>query len=183
MKYEEVRNLLTLLRTNYPQSFAYYNEESGKMLLDIWYQGLKGLNAATVNRAVTNIIMNDSGSFAPTIGQVRKKILEEHTNGSEEEALAAWKRVKDWLRLMNHDFSDADRYKALPETIRMIYSLADLRTMGEVNTTSYNDMYERPRFLKAYKQLKETQEIRIMDNGQLAELVASTSLKEISHDD
>lgn len=171
MKYEEVRNVLTLLRANYPQSFAYYNEESGKMLLDIWYEGLKGLDGATVKKAVSDIIMNDSGAFAPTIGQVRKKILSQNTNGSEEEALAAWQLVKKWMRNMNHDYSDAERYRELPETVRFIYSLADLRIMGEQNTVTYNDNYERPRFLKAYKQLKETTELRIMDNGQLQKLV------------
>ena len=171
MKYEEVRNILTLLRANYPQSFAYYNEESGKMLLDIWYEGLKGLDSATVNKAVSDIIMNDSGAFAPTIGQVRKKILSQNTNGSEEEALAAWQLVKKWMRNMNHDYSDAERYRELPETIRFIYSLADLRIMGEQNTVTYNDNYERPRFLKAYKQLKETTELRIMDSGKLPQLV------------
>lgn len=171
MKYEEVRNILTLLRANYPQSFAYYNEESGKMLLDIWYEGLKGLDGATVKKAVSDIIMNDSGAFAPTIGQVRKKILSQNTNGSEEEAVAAWQLVKKWMRNMNHDYSDAERYRELPETIRFIYSLADLRVMGEQNSVSYNDNYERPRFLKAYKQLKETTELRIMDSGKLPQLV------------
>lgn len=171
MKYEEVRNILTLLRANYPQSFAYYNEESGKMLLDIWYEGLKGLDGETVRKAVTDIIMNDSGAFAPTIGQVRKKILSQNTNGSDEEALAAWQMVKKWMRNMNHDYTDAETYNQLPETIRFIYSLADLRVMGEQNSVSYNDNYERPRFLKAYKQLKETTELRIMDSGKLPQLV------------
>lgn len=171
MKYEEVRNILTLLRANYPQSFAYYNEESGKMLLDIWYEGLKGLDGETVRKAVTDMIMNDAGAFAPTIGQVRKKILSQNTNGSDEEALAAWQMVKKWMRNMNHDYTDAETYNQLPETIRFIYSLADLRVMGEQNSVSYNDNYERPRFLKAYKQLKETTELRIMDSGKLPQLV------------
>lgn len=171
MKYEDVRNILTLLRTNYPQSFGYYTEESGKMLLDIWHEGLKGFEGKTVQKAVMDIIMNDAGAFAPTIGQVRKKILSQNTNGSEEEALAAWQMVKKWMRNMNHDHTDAETYNQLPETIRFIYSLADLRTMGEQNTVSYNDNYERPRFLKAYKQLKETTELRIMESGQLPKLV------------
>lgn len=171
MKYDEVRNILTMLRANYPQSFAYYNYESSKMLLDIWYEGLKGLDGETVRKAVTDMIMNDAGAFAPTIGQVRKKILSQNTNGSDEEALAAWQMVKKWMRNMNHDYTDAETYNQLPETIRFIYSLADLRVMGEQNSVSFNDNYERPRFLKAYKQLKETTELRIMDSGKLPQLV------------
>lgn len=171
MKYEEVRNILTMLRANYPQSFAYYNYESSKMLLDIWYEGLKGLDSATVKKAVTDMIMNDTGAFAPTIGQVRKKILQMHTNDSDAEALEAWQMVKKWMRNMNHDYTDAETYNQLPETIRFIYSLADLRVMGEQNSVSFNDNYERPRFLKAYKQLKETTELRIMDSGKLPQLV------------
>ena len=181
MKYEDVRDLLTALKTNYPQSFIYYNESSGQMLLDIWYQGLKDFPKETVTKAVADIMLNDPREYAPNVAQVRKKILEVHTNNSDAEALEAWQIVKKWLRQMNHDYSDGERYKQLPEPIRYIYSLPDLRVMGEINTVAYNDNYEKPRFLKAYKNLKEDQEKRIMDAGGLPLLVKQAETKKIEH--
>lgn len=181
MKYEEVRNILTLLRANYPQSFAYYTDESSKMLLDIWYEGLKGLDSATVKKAVTDIILNDTREYAPNVAQIRKKILESHTNNSDAEALDAWRKVKDFMRLSNHDSSDAEAYHALPETVQFIYTMRDLQSMA-MNRSSDNDTYEKPRFLKMYRQLKETAELRIMEAGGLPQLVSESAGGLITHE-
>lgn len=182
MKYEDVRDLLTALKTNYPQSFIYYDESSGQMLLDIWYQGLKDFPKPVVTKAVADIMLNDPREYAPNVAQVRKKILQMHTNDSDAEALEAWQTVKKWLRNMNHDASDGERYMQLPETIRFIYKLPDLRIMGEINRPEYNDNYEKPRFLKLYKQLKETEELRIMDGGELPLLVQQAGTAMISNE-
>lgn len=183
MEREEVRQLLTLLKTNYPQSFNMHTKESGTLLLDIWEEGLKDLPANIVLKAVKTMMLNDNREFAPNIGQVRSAIFDLYGKKSEEEALEAWQEVKSFMRGMNWDSSDQERYKKLPENIRHVYSFYEINEMAQ-RKASDNDTYEKPRFMKMFKDMAEARNQKLLAAGKLPEMISagpSANTKKIGH--
>lgn len=176
MNRDETRNVLTFLKTNYPQSFRLYTEESSQLLLDIWAEGLKEFPAALVQKAVMGIVMNDSREFAPNIGQVRLACLGELAPDQGQAALDAWQAVKKFIRNIGHDAQDFEDYARLPEPIRAIYSVSDLRSMA-MNKSEDNDTYEKPRFIKAYTETKKAELIKEIEGGKYKMIEAQTKGK------
>lgn len=74
MTYEETRQILTVLRTAYPQSFLHWSKEQGEAFLSLWSKGLQDEDLLDVMVAVWHFIQDTDREFAPTIGMVRKYI-------------------------------------------------------------------------------------------------------------
>ena len=76
MTYEETRQILTVLRTAYPQSFLRWNKEQGEAFLELWSKGLAEEKQMYVLAAVWHFITDTDREFAPTLGMVRSYINE-----------------------------------------------------------------------------------------------------------
>ena len=76
MEKEQVRKLLTILRTNYPQTFKGWDNEQQQLYMGIWYNGLKNDDYGLALKAIESFIYGDPREFAPNIGQVKDKMFE-----------------------------------------------------------------------------------------------------------
>lgn len=74
MTYEETRQILTVLRTAYPQSFLHWTKDQGEAFLNLWTKGLQDDDALDVMSAVWHFIHETDREFAPTIGMIRAYI-------------------------------------------------------------------------------------------------------------
>jgi len=74
MTYEETRQILTVLRTAYPQSFLRWNKEQGEAFLELWSKALQEDDALDVMVAVWHFIYDTDREFAPTVGMIRAYI-------------------------------------------------------------------------------------------------------------
>ena len=167
MEKEQVRKLLTVLRINYPQSFKDYDRETSAMLLELWYGAFKNDDSDLVTKAVQSIVYNDAREFAPNIGQVKNKMLEIAMPTSPDEADNAWDEVRKVLKALPSDNPrDCEEYiKKLPENISRIYSADELVDMAFRRTTAELIQYEKPRFLKVYKEIQEHHRDKILIEG------------------
>lgn len=74
MTYEETRQILSVLKTAYPQSFLHWTKEQGEAFLSLWSKGLQDDDLLDVMVAVLHFIQDSDREFAPTIGMIRKYI-------------------------------------------------------------------------------------------------------------
>ena len=74
MTTEETKNLLTVLKTNYPNSFKISLQDS-KQMVALWAEAFKNENVQDVITAVKKIIYEDTREFAPNIAQVKSRIV------------------------------------------------------------------------------------------------------------
>lgn len=166
MNYEETRNILTILKVNYPQSFRGYTAETGKAFLDLWAEAFAHEPVELVVKAVKSIIYTDPREFAPNIAQVKLK-MGEIVNGDVATPEEAWNRViKAARKALPGDYETQKAlWDTLPPLAQKIYDPADLATLG-MRSTQDNDNYSRPAFLKQYREMLRKQiEQGIMDNA------------------
>ena len=76
MTREEVRNLLKVLKVNYPATYKGWDAEQSNLYLDLWTEALKDEQARVVISVVKSIIYGEKREFAPNIGYVKNKIYD-----------------------------------------------------------------------------------------------------------
>lgn len=183
MEREEIRQILTVLRTAYPQSFTNYNKESATMLMDLWYQIFKNTPSSLVVTAVYNIIAHDNREFAPNPGQVNNRIKDLITDTPESAAEKAWKQVKGAIRSIykyeGYNPADADHNRAvygnLPDLLRLIYTMSDIYRMADIPSKDL-ESYEKPRFLKAYNAMREAEVSTAMQTGNFGAIASKEKM-------
>lgn len=74
MTYEETRQILSILKTAYPQSFLRWSKDQGEAFLSIWSKALQDDDALDVMVAVWHYIYETDREFAPTVGMIRSYI-------------------------------------------------------------------------------------------------------------
>lgn len=183
MEREEVRQILTVLRTAYPQSFTNYTKESATMLMDLWYEIFRNTPTALVTYAVKNIIAHDNRDFAPNPGQVNNRIKELITDTPESAAEIAWKQVKGAIRSIyvyeGYNPADADHnravYGSLPDILRLLYTMSDIYRMASMSAKDL-ESFEKPRFLKAYNAMRDTAVKTAMSTGDFGAIASKEKM-------
>ena len=74
MTYEETRQILSILKTAYPQSFLRWSKDQGEAFLSLWSKALQEDDALDVMVAVWHFIYETDREFAPTVGMIRSYI-------------------------------------------------------------------------------------------------------------
>lgn len=74
MTKDETRQILSILRTAYPQSFLRWSKDQGEAFLSLWSKALQEDDALDVMVAVWHYIYETDREFAPTIGMIRSYI-------------------------------------------------------------------------------------------------------------
>lgn len=74
MTYEETRQILSILKTAYPQSFLRWSKDQGEAFLSLWGKALQDDDALDVMVAVWHYIYETDREFAPTVGMIRSYI-------------------------------------------------------------------------------------------------------------
>lgn len=74
MTVQETRDILTVLKTNYPNSFRNMSKEESYDYLDLWATAFANDKKQDVINAVREIIYTDTREFAPNIAQVKARL-------------------------------------------------------------------------------------------------------------
>lgn len=151
MNKEQTRQILTILRINYPQTFGSYNNATASAFLDMWAEAFKNDNASDVTAAVKAIIYTDTREFAPNIAQVKHKMAElSGRNGIDADT--AWNDLRAVLRSLPSDeiAEVSSIWDSLPKEVRRIYTPADLIDLAFHRTSKELSEFEAPRFKKSY---------------------------------
>lgn len=149
MMKEETRQLLTVLRVNYPHSFARLSDEETFVFLDLWAEAFKDDPAELVVQAVKAIIYGDKREFAPNIGQVKDRMYT-MTHSGMLDADRAWEMVKQAVQ--RGDRGKREEWEKFPEEIKDgIGSFGTLVEWGRMDAESF-DRVIMPFFKKGYKE-------------------------------
>ena len=74
MTYEETRQILSILRIAYPQTYAKWTKAQREEYLSLWSKALQDDDALDVMVAVWHYIYETDREFAPTVGMIRSYI-------------------------------------------------------------------------------------------------------------
>lgn len=150
MKFEEVKDILTILRVNYPNTFRNMEKEDMKAYLNLWAEAFKEDPAEMVVKAVKSIIYADTREFAPNIGQVKSEMFKFYKD-AQTDVNDAWQIV---LRNAKCDIAQARKnYEALPANIQKVISPAFLSELGYSNVDQVG--YKRNEFERKYNMVLE----------------------------
>ena len=163
MTKEEIKQILTYLKVQYPHSFDHLKtDEEANMYVAIWNDAFKEEDARLVQAAVKKLCYNNTSGFAPTIGQIREKMLE--LTGIRlmdgEEAFNEGRRL--WSHLGTRNPSEVkERYMQLSEGTRRMLSIDDIIRLADMQTNDVMN-YEKPRFLRDYKNIQAQYKAEIL---------------------
>lgn len=151
MKREEMRDLLTIMRLNYPQSFKTYTREQSEAYLDMMYEAFKDDPTPLVVSAVKTIMYTDVRDFAPNIAQIKAKM---HTlTHKDMTAEEAWNLVLS--ACSNGIYGAEDEFNKLPEDIQsLVGSPSRIREWAKMDADTL-DTVVASNWQKSYKIRKE----------------------------
>lgn len=148
MNLNETRQILTVLKANYPQSFKGWTREQSQDYLSLWAEAFQDEDVHLVINAVKTIIYSDTREFAPNIGQV-KNMIYKLTSENEMSEQEAWGYVKKALR--NSGYHAKEEFDKLPPIVqrlvgepRQLYDWCMMST-DEVDTVVASN------FMRSYK--------------------------------
>ena len=108
---EETRTILTLLQTEYPQSFAKMDDRQMAMKLKLWASEFQYDDYKAVYAMVRAIMSAGNREFAPNIGVIREKLRSYSVDGELTEN-GVWALVSK--AISNGIYGYAEEYVKLP---------------------------------------------------------------------
>lgn len=125
MKLEETKMILTILKTNYPQTYKGWTSAQSREYLALWSEAFKDDPVELVVMAVKEIIYSSTREFAPNIGQVKSMMLKlssmKNELISEQEA---WSLV--YKALENSGYHAQEEFDKLPPVVKKIVGSANV---------------------------------------------------------
>lgn len=178
MEKNEVRDILTVLKVNYPQSFKHLTIDEKKAYLDLWTEAFKDDSAELVAMAVKSIIYGDTREFAPNIAQVKEKMYSLKNAGNELTEQEAWNLV---LKACKNGIHGArEEFEKLPPVVQTVIGspsvIRDYATMdiNQLNTVASSN------FMRSYraraKYVKETEKLP----NEIKALIGMVDIKRIN---
>ena len=146
MQLQEVKDLLTVIRLNYPQSFRDYTKKQGEAYVAMMYEAFKDDPTELVTSAVKSIIYSDTREFAPNIGQIKNKMFELTNTGMTEQE--AWLMVKKACG--NGLYGAEEEYSKLPATIQKLVTPQQIRDWAMIDSDELNTVVAS-NFMRSYK--------------------------------
>lgn len=177
MTYEETRQILTILKTNYPQSFRNMTKDESVNFLNLWSEAFANDPVKNVVAAVKSIIYSDPREFAPNIGQVKTKMHSLFTPQEMTEQ-EAWGKVRK--ACTNSLWHAEKEHKKLPELLQKLVSPEQLRSWAMMETDQL-DTVVASNFMRSYKQRATQQKEVDMLPNEVKQMI-SLSLKMIGTD-
>ena len=177
MTSDETKDILGMLKANYPGSFRNMTGEEGKSLFNLWADAFRNIPFQLVKVAVSSIVMEDTREFAPNIGQVNARIKDLVLPDTEREVTLAWEKVIRFIRNYHQD-DYREHYEELPKRIRAVLTITDIREIANATDTTIKSV-AKSRFFQQYKHVKESEENLAITTGKLVLYVDTTKLEQI----
>lgn len=115
MTFDETHTILTLLQTEYPQSFARMDDRQMAMKLKLWASEFQYDDYKAVYAVVRAIMSAGNREFAPNIGVIREK-LRSYSTGGELTENEAWALVAK--AICNGIYGYQEEYAKLPPAVQ-----------------------------------------------------------------
>lgn len=163
MNLQETRQLLGIMKANYPQSYRNWDKEQSQNYLMLWAEAFKDEPLELVANAVKAIIYGDTREFAPNIGQVKQKIytLTAKNTLTEQEA---WNLV--YKALENSGYHAEEEFKKLPPIVQKIVGgPSALRELCMMPIDQINSVVAS-NFQRSYRaRVKHEEEVQALPNS------------------
>lgn len=170
MNEAETRLILNVLKANYPQSFRIGKEEAVAML-ELWKMQFKDIPYEFVRDAINRIISNDNREFAPNVGQVKSKILNNLAPDTEQRAIHAWEEFRKFIGNTSTWASRKEElpmYEKLDDITKRLYTYREAKGLAQLDKNALE--YRRSEFVRLYKELTNKKNEELMQVGNLVEL-------------
>ena len=170
MTEQETRLILNVLKANYPQSFRIGKEEAVAML-ELWKMQFKDIPYEFVRDAINRIISNDNREFAPNVGQVKSKILNNLAPDTDQRAMHAWEEFRRFISNTSTWATTEEEmpmYNKLDEITKRLYTYREAKGLAQLDKSSLE--YRRSEFIRLYKELTNKKNEELMQEGNLVEL-------------
>lgn len=177
MTFDEAKQILNLFSIAYPHYYKDFSQDQKRGIVQLWANAFKDINGVIVLKAVEDHVMHSKDKFPPMPGEILDRIIMANRGNYEEEALDGWDMVKRYMRCMNWDRSDYERYTLLPDEIKRVYSYSDLEQMAQRSSMD-NDTYEKPRFMKFYQSMAKDRDQKMISSGRINELIEMNKQRE-----
>ena len=174
MTEQETRLILNVLKANYPQSFRIGKEEAVAML-ELWKMQFKDIPYEFVRDAINRIISNDNREFAPNVGQVKSKILNNLAPDTDQKAIHAWEEFRKFISFTS-SWSSAEEelpvYNKLDSITRRLYTYREAKSLAQLDKNTLE--YRRSEFIRLYKNITIKENEKMMNEGKLVELAGGS---------
>lgn len=154
MKENDIKQLLTVLKLNYPATYRDMSIEDRKALVALWLDAFGGLEMEVVGHALKNYIK--ANKYPPTIAGLQEQIdLLIGTDNTDQ----LWQQLMKAIR--NSGRYAREEFEALPQECKeFVGSPAELRALGNtdlatVNTVTRGQFYSRVKHIKEQKKAQE----------------------------
>lgn len=158
MTLEESKQILTILKSNYPNSFKGWDKELATNFMLLWSEAFKNDDVREVVKAVKHIIYTDVRDFPPNIAQVKNEMFK-NCEPMQVDSSKAWEMV---LRGAKCDYSRArEHFDKLPRNIqKAVGSPSFLVELGYSNRDSVG--FKRKEFEQNLKQVLDREKEKVL---------------------
>ena len=174
MTEQETRLILNILKANYPQSFR-LNQSEAQALFNLWKMQFVKVPYKIVEDAVNSIISNDNREFAPNVGQVKSKILNNLAPDTDQKAIHAWEEFRKFISFTS-SWSSAEEelpvYNKLDSITRRLYTYREAKSLAQLDKNTLE--YRRSEFIRLYKNITIKENEKMMNEGKLVELAGGS---------
>lgn len=148
MNRDETKQILTILRINYPHSFKNFTYEESEMFLNLWAEAFKEDSVDLVIAAIKAIIYGDTREFAPNVGQVKAKMFD-LMNQDEPTEQEAWNLV--FKALCNSISNAEEEFQKLPKLIQSVVGSPSMLKSWAVMDINEVQTVVASNFMRGYK--------------------------------
>ena len=154
MNRKDIKGLLALLQTEYPQSFNALTEKQMEAKANLWAEMLADYDGRIVMAAVKTL-MAENRAFAPTIGEIQTRVREITATNELSEA-EAWALVSK--ACANGSYGYMEEYAKLPPEVQAAVGSAEqLREWAKMDEETVQSVVAS-NFMRSYKVAKKRAE-------------------------
>lgn len=154
MTTEDTTMILAVLKTAYPSSFARLSGQEARATVALWAEMFADEPGELVAAAVKAIIIENSGNFAPSIGEIKRRV-QEMMQPEGMTAQEAWQMVSRAASQCSLQDPEPEFRKLPPAVQRAVGSARQLRDWGLVDEEAFQTV-----IASNFRRIWETQQKR-----------------------
>lgn len=166
-----IRQILTLLQSEYPQSFSRMDDRTMALKAELWEREFSADNPNLVYAAIRTY-MRTPERFAPSIGQVRE-IMTSLTAGEELQAQDAWALVSKACQ--NGLYGYREEYQKLPPDVQAAVGAPEQLKAWAMMDAETVESVVASNFMRSFRTHKEREKARAALPKELKELLDQTA--------
>lgn len=168
-----VKMLITILQSEYPNSFVNYDERLLKLKTELWEKEFANDDLNVVYAAIRTY-MRSPERFAPTIGQIREK-MEMLTAPEQLSELAAWALVSK--ACTNGYYGYREEYEKLPPEVQQAVGRPEqLKEWAEMDADTVQSVVAS-NFMRSYRTMKQRNKELAMIPAEIREMLSGVTKK------